>query len=96
MTDEVDATTNTDREPTGYGGNRIIVALYVIVVCIAGLMGTVIGTIGPRDLEAVSFLGLVTFQPTPLGLALFGMSTVTVGLGLVLVLVIVVSRRYAQ
>lgn len=78
------------------GGNRIIIALYLIVVAVAGLMGGVIGSIGLRDLEAVSFLGLVTFQPTPLGLALFGMVTIGTMLGVLLLLVIVVSRRYAD
>jgi hypothetical protein len=78
------------------GGNRIIIALYLIVVAVAGLMGGVIGSIGLRDLEAVSFLGLVTFQPTPLGLALFGMLTIGTMLGVLLLLVIVVSRRYAD
>ena len=100
MSNEADAATNRDGEravePAGHGGHRIIIVLYVIVVGVAGLMGTIIGTIGPRDLQAVSFLGLVTFQPTPLGLALFGMSTVALGLGAVIVLVVAVSRRYAS
>lgn len=100
MSNEADAATNRSGErtvePTGHGGHRIIIVLYVIVVGVAGLMGTIIGTIGPRDLQAVSFLGLVTFQPTPLGLALFGMSTVALGLGAVIVLVVAVSRRYAS
>ncbi|MCY4730098.1 cox cluster protein [Natronomonas gomsonensis] len=78
------------------GGNRIIIALYLIVVAVAGLMGGVIGSIGLRDLEAVSFLGLVTFQPTPLGLALFGMLTIGTMLGVLLLLVVFVSRRYAD
>jgi hypothetical protein len=87
----------TDTEGTSpRGGNRIIIALYLIVVAVAGLMGGVIGSIGLRDLEAVSFLGLVTFQPTPLGLALFGMLTIGTMLGVLLLLVIVVSRRYAD
>jgi uncharacterized membrane protein (DUF485 family) len=58
-------------------------------------MGAVIGSMGLRDLEAVSFLGLVTFQPTPLGLAAFGVSTIGTLLGVLLVLVVFVSRRYA-
>lgn len=78
------------------GGNRIIIALYLIVVAVAGLMGGVIGSIGLRDLQAVSFLGVITFQPTPLGLALFGMLTIGTMLGVLLLLVVVVSRRYAD
>jgi hypothetical protein len=57
-------------------------------------MGGVIGSIGLRDLEAVSFLGVVTFQPTPLGLALYGMLTIGTLLGVLLLLVVGVSRRY--
>jgi hypothetical protein len=84
----------TDQAP-GFGGNRIILALYAIVVAVAGLMGALIGSIGLRDLEAVTFLGLVTFQPTPLGLAAFGMATIGTFLGVLLLLVVAVSRRYA-
>ena len=85
----------TDQAP-GFGGNRIILALYAIVVAVAGLMGALIGSIGLRDLESVSFLGLVTFQPTPFGLAAFGMATVGTLLGTLLLLVILISRRYAD
>jgi hypothetical protein len=84
----------TDQAP-GFGGNRIILALYAIVVAVAGLMGALIGSIGLRDLEAVTFLGLVTFQPTPLGLAAFGMATIGTFLGVLLLLVVAVSQRYA-
>jgi hypothetical protein len=83
-------------ETTAWGGNRIIIALYLIVVATTGLMGGVIGSIGLRDLEPISYLGLVTFQPTPLGLALFGMLTIGTLLGVLLLLVVVVSSRYAD
>lgn len=86
----------TDEEATRFGGHRVILLLYVVVVAITGTMGAVIGSIGLRDAEAVSAFGLVTFQPTPLGLAAFGMTTVGTGLGVVLLLVVVVSRRYAD
>jgi hypothetical protein len=86
----------TEEDPPGFGGHRLIILLYVVVVSIAGLMGGIIGSIGLRDLEPVTALGLVTFQPTPLGLALFGMSTVGAILGVVLGLVVFVSRRYAD
>lgn len=76
------------------GGRRVIIVLYFIVVGVAGGMGAAIGSIGLRDLEPVSFLGLVTFQPTPTGLAAFGMTAVGVTLGVVLGLVVLVSRTY--
>lgn len=90
----VPGVTETEQAP-GLGGSRVILALYVVVVTIAGLMGAVIGSIGLRDLEAVTFLGLVTFQPTPLGLAAFGVATIGTFLGVLLLLVVGVSRRYA-
>jgi hypothetical protein len=83
-------------ERSGFGGHRVIITLYVIVVAIAGTMGGVIGSLGLRDAEAVEAFGLVTFQPTALGLALFGMTTVGTILGVILLLVVVVSRRYAD
>lgn len=86
----------TENDTEGFGGHRIIVLLYLIVVGVAGFMGAVLGSIGLRDLEAVSFLGLVTFQPTPVGLAAFGMTAVGTVLGVLLVLVVGVSRRYVD
>jgi hypothetical protein len=80
----------------GIGGRRIILLLYVIVVGIAGTMGAAIGSIGLRDLEPVTVLGIVTFQPTPTGLAAFGAVTVGVGLGIILGLVAFVSRRFPE
>jgi hypothetical protein len=86
----------TDEDARSFGGHRVILLLYGVVVSIAGTMGALIGSIGLRDAQAVSAFGLITFQPTPLGLALFGMITVGTGLGAVLLLVVVVSRRYAD
>lgn len=80
----------------GIDGERVIAVLYVVVVAIAGFLGAAIGSIGLRDLEAVSFLGLVTFQPTPVGLAAFGMTIVGVTLGIALLLVMYVSRNYVE
>ncbi len=75
-------------------GRRVIVTLYVVVVAVAGFMGAAIGSIGLRDLEPVSLFGIVTFQPTPTGLAAFGVVAVGTALGIVLGLVVFVSRRY--
>lgn len=81
---------------TGIEGEWVIVVLYVVVIAVAGFMGAAIGSIGLRDLEAISLLGLVTFQPTPLGLAAFGVTTVGLTLGITLALVVFVSRNYAD
>lgn len=86
----------TDENTPGFGGRRIILLLYVIVVSITGLMGGIIGSIGLRDAQPVDAFGVVTFQPTPLGLAAFGMTVVGTLLGVLLILVVVISRRYAD
>lgn len=81
-------------EPTeGRRGDRLVVQLYLIIVAIAGVMGFVLGTIRPDDLEPELF-GVVALPPTPFGVALYGIVTVGVGLGAFLLLVRVVSRRY--
>jgi hypothetical protein len=84
-----------DEDLTRLGGRPIIFTLYVIAIAIAGLMGGVIGSIGLRDLQAVSYFGIVIFEPTPIGLAAFGMTTVGTTFGIFLLLVTVVSKRYA-
>jgi len=78
----------------GIGGRRVIGTLYIVVVAVAGFMGAAIGSVGLRDLTSVSFFGLVTFRPTPVGLAAFGVTTVGITLGVVLGFVVFVSRRY--
>jgi hypothetical protein len=84
----------SDEDPTRLGGRSIILTLYVISVAIAGMMGGIIGSIGLRDLRAVSYLGVVIFEPTPVGLAAFGMTTVGAVFGAFLLLTIFVSKRY--
>lgn len=79
----------------GLKGRRVVLLLYVIVVAIAGGTGYLLGSIGPDGLRSVSVLGLIAFPPTPVGLALYGMTALGVGLGLTIVLVSYVSRRYA-
>ena len=78
------------------GGKPLIAVLYSVVVGIAGLTGFMIGALGIRGLRPVTFLGLVTFQPTALGLAAYGMLTMGLGLGVMLALVVYVSRNYVD
>jgi hypothetical protein len=78
------------------GGKRLVVTLYVIVVAIAALTGLLIGGLGIRGLRPVTFLGLVTFQPTATGLAAYGALTMGLGLGVLLALVVYVSDRYVE
>ena len=76
-------------------GDRVVVQLYLIIVAIAGVMGFVLGTISPADLEPELF-GLVALPPTPVGVAIYGIITVGAGLGVLLALVAYVSQRYAD
>ena len=73
-------------------GEKVVVQMYVIIVALAGVMGFVLGTIRPANLEPALF-GVVALPPTPFGVALYGMVTVGVGLGALLGLVVYVSRR---
>jgi len=73
-------------------GEKIVVQIYVVIVALAGVMGFVLGTIRPTDLQPALF-GFITLPPTPFGVALYGMLTVAVGLGVFLGLVIYISRR---
>lgn len=88
--DEVDDGAST------LGGKRLILFLYAVVVSIAGLTGFLIGALGIRGLRPVTFLGLVTFQPTATGLAAYGVLTMGLGLGVMLALVIYVSKNYVD
>ena len=73
-------------------GEKVVVQIYVIIVALAGVMGFVLGSIRPADLQPALF-GVIALPPTPFGVALYGMVTVAVGLGVLLGLVIYVSRR---
>ncbi|MDS0259210.1 cox cluster protein [Haloarcula sp. S1CR25-12] len=80
-------------EPVGEtAGEKVVVQIYVVIVALAGVMGFVLGTIRPTDLQPALF-GVIALPPTPFGVALYGMVTVGVGLGVFLGLVVYVSRR---
>jgi hypothetical protein len=67
-----------------------VLRIYVAIVTLAGIMGFVLGTIRPANLQPELF-GVIDLPPTPLGVALYGSITVAVGLGVLLGLVIYVS-----
>ena len=79
---------------TGRRGRSVVLVVYVVVVAIAGITGVLLGTFGPDELRPVELFFLIELQPTPLGLAVYGMGTMGVGLGILLVLVSYASRRY--
>lgn len=67
--------------------------MYVSVTAFSALLGVLVAVFGPQDLRPVELLGLVTLQPSPLGLAIYGAVTVAVVLGVPLVAVAILSRR---
>lgn len=74
-------------------GSRVVLAVYLIIVAVAGVMGFVIGTIRPENLDP-KFLAVVDLPPTPLGMALYGVLTIAFVLGVLLLLVRYVAGRY--
>lgn len=86
------------------GGRSVVLFLYVGIVAFSGLIGFLLGTLGPQlfqsgetaGLRSVLLLGVIPIQPTPLGLALYGAVTIAVVLGVPLGLVIFVSRHFDE
>ena len=86
------ATAQTDGTGDGrVGGRRVVAIVYFVVVGIAGLMGALLGAIGPVRLEPTLFF-LVDLPPTVPGMVVYGVTTVGVVLGVLLGLVEAVSR----
>ncbi len=80
--------------PSRLKGRTLVVGLYALIVSFAGFVGVLLGLFGPEDLRSVELLGVVELQPTPIGLAIFGMVTIGLFLGVLLTLVVYVSERY--
>lgn len=72
-------------------GHKIVILVYLAVTAITGIAGFVLGSLGLAA-EPVRILGVMTFPPTPFGLAAFGVLTVGTILGVLLLLVIAVSN----
>ncbi|WP_336339600.1 DUF7520 family protein [Haloarcula brevis] len=73
-------------------GQQIVLRLYVAIVILAGVMGFVLGSIRPEDLQPELF-GVIALPPTPVGVAVYGFVTIAVVLGALLGLVVYVSGR---
>jgi hypothetical protein len=86
-------TANTDRLALGgrVAGSRVVLAVYLAVLGVAGTMGALLGYVNPEGLNPTLFF-LVDLPATPLGMATFGVVTVGVGLGVLLLAVRYVSR----
>lgn len=74
-----------------WSGRSVFLTVYLIAIFVAGGFGLVVGT--RRPARSMSVGGVLTFQDTPLGLALFGMVAVALILGSVFIVIEVVSRR---
>jgi hypothetical protein len=72
------------REPTR-SGRRLVAVVFVGSVLLAGSFGYLVGDIGPRALGAVGVFGLMIFEPTPVGMALYGMTVTGLVLGILYV-----------
>jgi hypothetical protein len=76
----------------GLDGRRFVLFLYGGIVCVAGMLGLILGEVVDMGSPPRLFF-LIPLPPTGPGFAVYGMVTVAVGLGIPLVLVGYVSRR---
>jgi len=83
---------STER-PTRWPGRRVVIVVYAGVLAVAALMGIVIGVVDPDGLDP-TLLFLVDLPATPLGMAVFGVTTIGLALGVLLVAVAVVADRF--
>ncbi|QGN06394.1 hypothetical protein Hrd1104_03170 [Halorhabdus sp. CBA1104] len=74
-------------------GRRVVIAIYLVVIAIAGLMGAILGATRPDIVDPVLF-GVVSLPASPLGMAAYGMSTVALALGVLLGAVAYVAARF--
>ena len=73
-------------------GQPIFAVVAVLVVLVSGGMGAVVGASGQERAVAMDLLGLVSFQMTPVSMAVFGMVVTAAVLALLFGLVSVASR----
>lgn len=86
--------TPTRRGRADYSGRSVVLVIYLVAVGVAGVMGFLLGMIGPNALRSVRLFFLIEMPPTPLGLAVYGMVTLATILGVLLLAVRFVARRY--
>lgn len=73
-----------DREPER-SGRALLGVVFVGAVSLAGGFGYFIGSIGPSALGSVGLFGVTVFEPTPIGMALYGMTVTGLVLGVLYV-----------
>jgi uncharacterized integral membrane protein len=87
MSTDDETVTPGDRVP----GRRVVLTVYLAIVGVAGLLGLVLGLVNPEGMDPELFF-LVDLPPTPLGMVVFGTTTVGALLGVLLLAVHYVSR----
>ena len=88
--------TPTHGRRADYSGRSVVFAIYCVAIGVAGVMGFLLGMIGPDALRSVKLFFLIEMPPTPLWLAIYGMVTLATILGVLLLAVRFVSRRYGD
>lgn len=86
-------TANTDRLALSerVAGPRVVVAVYLAVLGVAGTMGALLGFVNPEGMDPTLFF-VIDLPASPLGMATFGVVTVGIVLGILLLAVEFVSR----
>lgn len=77
---------------TNVGGRRLVVGLYVGIVCFTGVAGYLAAGV-VTEIESPKLLFLIPFPATRLGLAAYGALTIALVLGVLLIAVTVVADR---
>jgi hypothetical protein len=72
-------------------GHRVVLAVYVGILAVAGTLGGLLGIVNPEGMDPELFF-LVDLPATPLGMVVFGVTTVGSVLGVLLLVVGYVSR----
>lgn len=88
FTQQHDADT-TESERSGW---LVLTFIWFAAVTIAGGFGFAIGVIGPKPFSHIQVFGTTLFHPTPLGLALYGMSAAGLILTILYIAVEIASR----
>lgn len=83
---------DVDTTESKRSGRLVLISVWFAAVTIAGVFGFVIGVIGPKAFGHIQIFGTTFFHPTPLGLALYGMSAVGIILTILYIAVRIASR----
>ncbi|WP_136687046.1 DUF7520 family protein [Halorhabdus amylolytica] len=78
---------------TAIRGRRVVLVVYLVVVAIAGLMGTILGATRPDVVDPVLF-GVFPLPASAFGMAVYGMVTVGLAVGVLVVAVSYVAARF--